>query len=523
MYLCGKYPWQMKYPLGIQSFEKIRREGFFYADKTDMISQIVNSGTYYFLSRPRRFGKSLLISTLEAYFLGKEDLFKGLAINQKEEAWNAYPVLHIDLNAERYESGESLNAIFERHFRLWEKSFGRDVEERTLTDRFTGIIRRAVEKTGRQVVILVDEYDKPLLQAIGNEALQDDFRATLKSVFGVMKTMDAFIRFGFMTGVTKLSKVSIFSDLNNLSDISADNRYSSLCGITAEEIHISLDAEVELLAEANHLSKEECYEKLRRDYDGYHFEHDTQGVYNPYSLLRTMESRQFKDYWFETGTPTYLVETLKRNNYPLNNLTREEISSDVLGDIDSINTTPIPLLYQSGYLTIKDYDARFGIYKMGFPNGEVERGFTRFLVPYYTSVEKGRSTAFVRDFIRDVESGHPELFMQHLDSIFAKGDYQIAGDAELYFQNAVYIVFTMLGFYTEVERHTSDGRMDMLIQTGDYIYILEFKLDENADVALRQIESKQYAKPFEHDARKLYKIGVSFSSQTRRIAEWKIE
>ena len=511
----------MKYPLGIQNFEGLRTDGYLYMDKTAMVYDIVKNGKYYFLSRPRRFGKSLLISTLEAYFQGKRELFKGLAIDQLEQEWKQYPVLHLDLNAEKYTTPEALDHILNSVLVDWENLYGKGDGETTLASRFKGIIRRAYEQTGQKVVILVDEYDKPLLQAIGNNKLQDDYRATLKAFYGVEKSMDGCIQFAFFTGVTKFSKVSVFSDLNNLTDITMDRRYVELCGITEREIRHTLDAEVGQLALDNNLSKEVCYEKLKLNYDGYHFEHDTVGVYNPFSLLHVMDAKAFKDYWFETGTPTVLVEALKQSGYNLNDLTQEEVTADLLGSLDSIDTNPIPLLYQSGYLTIKDYDPEFGTYLLGFPNQEVGRGFTRFLIPYYSRLKANQGQLFVAKFVKELRAGKTEAFMQRLESLFAQGDYQVMGDAELYFQNVCWVIFRMIGFYTEVERHTSDGRMDMVIQTQDYVYIFEFKLDKSADEALRQIEDKQYAKPFEHEGRKIYKIGINFSTKTRRIDGWK--
>lgn len=302
-----------------------------------------------------------------------------------------------------------------------------------------------------------------------------------------------------------------------------DHRYVGLCGITEREIHEDLDEEVGKLAEAGKMSKEDCYRKLRDYYDGYHFCEDTEGIYNPYSLLNALSQQRFRDYWFETGTPSYLADTLRQTDYPLDRLTREEATSQLLASLDSLHQTPIPLIYQSGYLTIKDYDPDFRTYRLGFPNKEVEHGFVEFLAKYYIPQERGYNSAFIADFVRDVRKGEAEKFMQRLDALFASGDYQVAGDAELYFQNAVWVIFKMIGFYTEVERHTTDGRMDMLIQTQDFIYIIEFKLDKSANEALQQIKDKQYAKPFEHDTRALYEIGVNFSSRTRRIEGWKIQ
>ena len=511
-----------KYPIGLQNFQGLREDGYVYVDKTAFVYELATTGKYYFLSRPRRFGKSLLLSTIEAYFHGKKELFKGLALEQLEKDWVVHPVFHIDLNTGKYTEPEALVSAFDWYFSLWEKELELTENNLPLSNRFKNIILQAYQKTGQKVVILVDEYDKPLLEAIGNEALQNDYRKTLKSVYGVAKTMDSYIQMAFFTGVTKFSKVSVFSDLNNLMDISLNCKFSEICGITEKEIHAHFDNEVAEMAKANHLTKEECYAQLKENYDGYHFNEESVGIYNPFSLLNALSEQRFKDYWFETGTPTFLVETLKHNNYELDDMTREEVTADLLGSLDSIDQNPLPLLYQSGYLTIKGYNPRFMTYQLGFPNGEVERGFTRFLFRYYAPVKVERSACFIKNFVLEIEAGQPEKFMSRLDTMFADQNYQIAGDAELYFHNVAYVVFKMLGFYVDVERHTSDGRMDMLMQTKDYIYILEFKMDKSADEALAQIEEKQYAKPFAQDSRKQYKIGVNFSSETRRIDGWKI-
>lgn len=512
----------VKYPIGIQTFEKIREENYLYLDKTAFVHQLVCNGGFYFLSRPRRFGKSLLLSTMEAYFRGKKGLFEGLAMDKLETDWTAYPVFHMDFNARDYVDIRSLIAELNKHLEYWEKDYGDEFKDREPEERLQHVIDKAVEKTGKPVVILVDEYDKPLLQVADNPELQESYRRKLKSFYSVVKTMDAKIRFAFFTGVTKFSKVSIFSDLNNLKDISLNHAYSEICGITEKEIREHLDEQVGQMAEANSLTKEECYAQLKENYDGYHFNEESVGVYNPFSLLNALSDQRFKDYWFETGTPTILVETLKRSNYELENLTREEVSSDLLGSLDSMASNPLPLMYQSGYLTIKDYDPHFMTYRLGFPNGEVERGFTKYLFYHYTPIRPEHSASFVKSFVTEIWNGQPEAFMKRLETLFADQDYQIAGDTELYFHNAVAVIFKMLGFYVEVERHTSDGRMDMLVQTKNYVYIIEFKIDQSAEIALAQIEEKQYAKPFAKDSRKLYKIGVNFSSKTRRIEEWSI-
>jgi hypothetical protein len=513
----------MKYPIGLQSFEKIRTGGFVYVDKTDIIYKLATRGSYYFFSRPRRFGKSLLISTLDAYFSGKRNLFSGLAIDALEKDWLEYPVLHLDLNSRKYEEPEDLAKELCKHLELWEARYGSKYKDRAIEERFYHIVRMAFEQTGRQVVILVDEYDKPLLQAISNESLQNAYRSTLKAFYSVLKTQDRYIRFALLTGVTKFGKVSVFSDLNNLQDLSMDEEYQSLCGITEEEVETYFAEPIRALGAKHGLTTEETLAQLKERYDGYHFVENGMGIYNPISLLNTFERLQFGSYWFETGTLSYLVELLKADDYELPHLTGEISTADVLNSIDTVSSNPIPVIYQSGYLTIKGYDEEFGEYHLGFPNKEVEEGFTRYLLPYYTGLHNPDSPFSMGEFVRDLRSGNPEQFMQRMATLFADTDYKIVGNSELYFHNAFYLVAKMMGFYTKVERTTSDGRMDLTIETNDYIYIVEFKLDGSAGAALCQINEKGYDRPFAMDSRKLYKIGVNFSLEKRCISEWKVE
>lgn len=512
----------MKYPIGIQDFVKLRQGGFAYVDKTKFVYKLADEGSYYFLSRPRRFGKSLFLSTLEAYFLGRKELFEGLAIYDMEKEWKSHPIFYIDLNTANFRDENSLYEVLNSHVSVWEEMYGAREYETTLALRFKGVIARAAEKEGRGVVILIDEYDKPILQTLRNQELQEKHRSLLKSFYSVLKTQDRYIRFAFITGVTKFGKVSVFSDLNNLMDISMDQRYISICGMTQDELLYNFREGIEQLGEAYGDTEEETLNKLKIRYDGYHFEEDTVGIYNPFSVLNTLAKLRYKDYWFETGTPTFLVDLLKMHNYRLPDITREKVSDDVINSVDSMSTNPIPVIYQSGYLTIKGYDERFKKYRLGFPNKEVEEGFLNFLLPLYTSA--GNNSPFMVDeFVTDVESGNPERFMQRMKAFFADTSYQVVGDAELYFQNAMYLVFKIMGFYTQVERPTSDGRIDAVIQTPDYIYIIECKLDRTAEEALRQINDSGYAEPFAMDKRRIYKIGVNFSSQTRGVEQWIIE
>lgn len=512
----------MKYPIGIQNFESLRTDGYAYVDKTASIFQLASTGRYYFLCRPRRFGKSLLLSTMRAYFEGKKELFEGLAIGTMESDWIQYPVLYLDLNAEQYDTYDSLYSILNVSLSEWENIYGKVQEEDTIALRFRGVIRRAFEKTGTKVVILVDEYDKPMLQAIDNQELQSRYRSVLKAFYGNLKSCDEYIRFAFLTGVTKFGKVSVFSDLNHLIDLSLDNRYFDICGITENELHAYFDEGIGELAESNNMSKGDCYNCLKRDFDGYHFCVGTLGIYNPFSVLNTIGRKQFGDYWFETGTPTFLVYQLQKTDYPLEEMTREEVTADTLNSIDIMDENPLPLLFQSGYLTIKNFNKEFGVYRLGFPNREVEQGFTRFLYQAYTPTTRSKSVFSIQKFVRDIESGNVEGFMTRLSAMFSDGDYRVVGNEEIYFQNTIYVFFKLLGFYVDVERHTGNGRMDILLQTSDYIYIIELKVDKTATVALQQIEDKDYAAPFASDSRKLFKIGVNFNRKTRQIDDFVI-
>ena len=512
----------MLYPIGIQSFGKIREGGYVYVDKTGLIYNIVKTGGYYFLSRPRRFGKSLLVSTLEAYFQGKKELFQGLAIENLEKDWNSFPVLHLDLSGVTYTDEKVLDEKMNDTLDVWEQRFGKNEGFKTDSIRFKRIIDAAYEKTGKQVVILIDEYDKPLLDAAGNEPLREAFRSRLQGFYSVMKSQDGKLRFGFLTGVTKLGKLSIFSGLNNLKDISMDHRYTDICGISETDLHAYFDDSVQEMASTNGMSKEECYAQLKDYYDGYHFSAKCPDIYNPFSLLSALDQQEFKDYWYETGTPTFVVKALKTGKFNLENLNLDRVPASALGGVNADDSDPVPVLYQSGYLTIHSYDERRQRYTLKYPNQEVERGFMECLAKAYVPSASYHSPFDVQNFVDDFENGDAEGLMRRFEAFFADADYAIVGDAELYFQNTMYVMCKLMGQFVQVERHTSAGRMDILVQTEKYIYVMELKMDASADEALQQIEEKGYAKPFAADSRKLFRIGVNFSSSTRRIEEWKI-
>lgn len=512
----------MLYPIGIQNFEDIRRNGYVYVDKTAFVYRLAMTGKYYFLSRPRRFGKSLLLSTMDAYFQGKKELFDGLAIASLEKEWIEYPVLYFDLGGANYSDSESLKDKLQKQLDALEARFGIVNQYKTSPVRFENIIERACNQTGRKVVILIDEYDKPIIDNLTRPELQEKFRDELQGFYSVMKAKDEFIRFGFLTGVTKIGKMSVFSGLNNLRDISMEGDFADLCGVSEIDLREYFAESVRELAERNKLSEEDCYRKLALMYDGYHFSEDSVGVYNPFSLLNTFASMRFKEYWFETGTPSFLIKIMKETFYDVTRLSDQEADSALLTDINSAFLNPVPLLYQSGYLTIKDYEPDLQIYHLGFPNLEVRHGFLNFLMPYYTQTNADSPTVLIARMTRDIRSGNPESFMERLDALFARTSYQIQGDCEKDFQYAMYIVLELMGEYAEVERTTSNGRIDVLIQTKDYVYIIEVKINSSADDALAQIEEKGYARPFADDHRKIFKIGVNFSTTERRIDGWKV-
>ena len=517
-------------PIGVQSFQVMRNDGFVYVDKTEYVLKLAAESRVFFLSRPRRFGKSLFLSTLKAYFLGKKDLFKGLYIEdeeekraerEKNEAWVEHPVLYLDFNASKYETREDLEALLNNRLCIWEETYGERSSETTFPERFMGIIRRAYEKTGKQAVILVDEYDKPLLETmIINESLNEEYRRILKGFYGVIKSCDEYIRFAFLTGVTKFSKVSIFSDLNNLRDISLEKDYSCICGITENELIQSFKPEIEELAVNRNLSYEETLALLKKRYDGYFFHHEGESVYNPFSLLNALIKKETGSYWFATGTPTFLVRTLqKQKDVSIRDiLENAEMGENALQDYRPDMNNPIPILFQSGYLTIKDYDERLGLYKLGFPNDEVKYGFLDNLVPAYTSIPKDSSGLFIGNFVRDIEKGDTESFMKRMYTACAGLPYGLASKENVQmrerdYQIAFYIIFSLMGQFVQTEVVSSKGRADCVVHTDDTVYVFEFKLMNSGTPkeAIRQIKEKGYAEPYKAGGKKIVLIGAVFA------------
>lgn len=513
----------MIYPIGKQNFEKLRNEGCVYVDKTALMYKLVKEGSAYFLSRPRRFGKSLLLSTLEAYFTGKKELFQGLAVEGLEKDWLCYPVMHFDLNAKKFDKTKDLEDILNAQLHYYEELYGYKAVDTSIEGRFRAVIRAAREQTGRGVVVLIDEYDKPILQAIGNVPLQNEFRNMLKAFYGVLKSADADLKFALLTGVTKFGKVSVFSDLNNLMDISMSPRFHNICGITEEELHAVFDSEIELLALSNEQTKEEAYAQLKQNYDGYHFTHSTCGLYNPFSILWTLSEKRYGSYWFNTGTPTYLVELIKKADFNIEELSNYVASEDQLNSIHVDDIDPIPVLYQSGYLTVVDYDNRFDLFTLNYPNEEVKAGFINFLLPFYSRVKEKQAQAIISKFVTSVRGGKADDFMRQLQSLMAGIPYDIIKETENHYQNVMYIITKLMGLYVQAEYRTSNGRIDLLIGTSEYVYIIELKFEGSAEEALAQINEKQYSLPFAVENRKIVKIGANVSKETRGIVDWIIE
>ena len=465
-----------------------------------------------------------IMSTMEAYFQGRRELFKGLAIDSLEKEWVKYPVLHLDMSGKAYSSRQDLDEKLDAALKTWEDTYGVSNGFSTPDIRFDQIIDTICRLNGKQVIILIDEYDKPIIDNLDNTELQEYYRKTLQGFYGVLKAKDRCIRFGFLTGVTKIGKLSVFSGLNNLNDISMESGYADICGISEDDLHKYFAESVSELAEANGMSEGQCYDRLAEMYDGYHFCRKGDGMYNPFSLLNTFKKREFNEYWFETGTPSFLVKLLKQTEYDITRLSENdvEIDSDMIAGVNDYINDPIPILYQSGYLTIKGFDRMFGIYSLGFPNMEVKKAFLKMLLSCYAPVPEKEGNVLISKLYKALVAGKPEDMMKILEALFARANYQIQGNAEKDFQYAMYIIFDLLGEYVQTEKQTSNGRIDLLIQTKEYIYVIELKVDSTADEALKQIEEKGYARPFAADPRRLYKIGVCFSTATRRIEDWKI-
>ncbi len=529
----------MKFPIGIQDFKKVITEDYLYIDKTALIYQLVKGGSIYFLSRPRRFGKSLLVSTLEYYFKGKRELFKGLAIDALEKDWESYPVFHVDFNGTNFEDGMTLANKVEDYVTEWEAQYNFAANKQLgAGDRFAQLLAHVHKTTGKRCVVLIDEYDKPLLDVMdtglkvkvnGEDRLIEDYnRSILKGFYSTFKAADAHLQFVLLTGVTKFSQVSVFSGFNQPDDISMSAAFQALCGITQHELDNCLGGEVAEMAKEYNVSAEEMALKLKDRYDGYHFNSKMLDIYNPFSLLSALKNRELKDYWFRTGTPTYLIRLLAHNHENLNDLTGRYYAAADFVDYKADVERPLPMIYQSGYLTVKGYDELTETFLLDLPNNEVKRGFITALANNYLNTPTPVTTELT-GMIHSLAKGDLNLLHKQLTAFFASIPYSMRRkenerERERYFHYTFYLMFRLMSTYLVLtEKQQSEGRADCIIETPEHVYIFEFKLDGTAAEALAQIETCGYARPYAADKRHLHKVGASFSSQTGTIEEWLVE
>ena len=530
----------MKYPIGIQSFDRLREDGFVYVDKTALVYNLVQTGSIYFLSRPRRFGKSLLVSTLACYFQGRKELFDGLAIADLEKDWLQYPIFRIDFNGGPYTQPGVLEATIEGYLGNWEDIYGKNLNYTTTGDRFKELLRRAYERTGQRAVVLIDEYDKPILDVLDTGTytcnhvgekllLEDHHREILKSFYSTFKGADEYLKFVLLTGVTKFSQVSVFSGFNQPKDISMDERYESLCGITQEELEKYFAEPISRLATKYECTVEEMKDWLKRQYDGYHFSTNMAAIYNPFSILNAFDMNEIRDYWFATGTPTYLIRLLQHSREQMNELTGKFYDPTMFIDYKADVEQPLPMIFQSGYLTIKEYNKKMGTYLLDFPNNEVRKGFLSVLAANYMKPKSKEVTSWITDAVMDLERGDTDAFRRSLTSFLASIPYDSHGSlkdidiTEKHFQYTFYLLLRLIGVYCTAihsEDRQSYGRVDCTLEMEDYVYIFEFKMDGTAQEALEQIEKTGYAKPYLADKRKVICIGVNFSSVTRTVEDW---
>lgn len=514
----------LNYAIGQQDFKTLREDNCLYVDKTSFIEKIAFSKTrYFFLARPRRFGKSLFLSALRYFFEGRRELFKGLQIDSADWNWEEYPVLRLDLNTERYAGPGILDGMLDNIFNEWEKKYGLKEKTENLSSRLRNIIKAAHEKTGRQVVILVDEYDKPLVSNLDKEDNFSHYREKLAAIYSNFKSSAEHIRLVFLTGVSRFSKLSVFSDLNNIKDITFSDEFADVCGITEKELFANFRSGIERIMAKRRGGYDEVCSLLKKNYDGYRFAGEGSDIYNPWSILNAMSESRLGDFWNATGAASVIAKALHDADVDIEQTLNARWSLEKLAGLDLRNANPTALLYQTGYLTIANYEFETEEVRLKVPNDEVRRGLFNDLLPLYVKVKRGFAEGLVADIIHGIRHGDPGKMMKSLDAYFADIPYDLKMDNENNFHNALYILLTLIGIDTKAEVHTSDGRIDLLIETPKYIYILELKYDSSPEEALRQIEDKQYALKFNSDSRKLFKIGINFSSATRRISRWLIE
>jgi hypothetical protein len=518
------------YPVGIQTFSEIIRGGYVYIDKTDLVWQMQHKRKYIFLSRPRRFGKSLLSSTLHSFFAGQKELFEGLKIMELEKEWNQYPIIHLDMStAKGQDSKDELRQTLMWLLQPYTKQYGKDENETTPGKLLTGIIKRVHYSTGKQVVIIIDEYDAPMLEIVHDNEVLDELRKVMQEFYTPLKACEADIRFCFITGITKFSQLSIFSTINNLTNITMWPEFSALCGITEKELSDQMQEDIELMALKNHLSVDEMHAKLKMYYDGYHFSEDSEEVYNPFSLLKAFDSRKLGNYWFESGTPSFLISEMKHFRTDIMSLDQLEVPSTAFDQPSEAMDDALPLLYQSGYLTIKGYNPELDIYTLSIPNQEVRIGYTKGLLPSYTGLKAADvQTGFAAKFWMALKKDDIDLAMREMQAYMAgipyiegfKQKLADAATAEGFYEYTMYLIFSMLNVYTKTQVKCAGGRTDVVVWMAETIYVFELKVTSSAEDAVSQIDEKGYAIPFETDGRKVVKVGVKFDKETRTPINW---
>ena len=513
-----------KYPIGIQTFSEIRERNYLYIDKTQYLVDFIDKGyKYVFLSRPRRFGKSLFASMIHAYYEGRKDLFEGLAMGEYEKDWVKHPVLHFDMSAAKHMDKDMLERYLADMLTDQEAVFGYKSEKQDPNIRLKDLVVTANRLTGRKVALIIDEYDAPLLDVVHEELNLVALRRAMQNFYSPIKSLDPYLEFVFLTGITKFAQLSIFSELNNLFNISMYDKYSAICGISSEELHTQMLPDVERLAEHLHLSVDETFERLKRKYDGYHFSKNSEDVYNPFSLIKALASGDIGDYWFDSGTPTYIIKLLQKYNVGLRDLTGQDAGvSDFDVSPDNM-TTALPLLYQSGYLTIKHYEPMIDLYTLGYPNEEVRTGMVRSLAANYLTPAEGTNSSFVIKFVKAVIADDMEQALTLMRAYLAGVSYRLSNKTERDVQTIFYLVFSLIGSFIKVEEESAHGRADVVITLPSVVYVMELKFDGSADAALRQIDEKGYLIPYTADGKRLVKVGVNYSSEERTITEWRIE
>ena len=510
-----------KYPVGIQTFENIIEGNYLYVDKTKYIVDFRTKGMkYIFLSRPRRFGKSLFASTLQAYFEGRKELFEGLAVADYEKDWVKHPVLHFDMSGAKHFDAEALKDYLDLQLIPYEELYGRDEREKRPNERLDGLVKRANKQTGQKVVVIIDEYDAPLLDVVHEKENLKELRLIMQNFYSPLKKLDPYLEFTFITGITKFSQLSIFSELNNLDNISMFDQYSAICGISKTELTTVMKPDVEGLGKALGMTYEECLEELRKYYDGYHFSKNSEDVFNPFSLVRAMNGQAIESYWFGSGTPSYLIKNLQKYHVNVMDIEKKGCNVDDFDVSPEQMTSALPLLYQSGYLTIKKYKPLTKSYQLGYPNREVKIGMLKSLAPNYLSPVSIDNNGLVADFVEMLYDGDLEGAMVRLKAYLASISNRLSNKNERDFQTVFYLIFNLMGAFILVEEDSAIGRADAVVHTPDAVYVFELKYDGSAEEAVKQIDDKGYLIPYSADGKRLYKIGVNYDSQQRTIGEW---